>query len=176
MKSELRRTALELRKKHADDAQCDILAPLFELPEFNAAKTVAVYLPLPGEPDTEAVCALCHARGVKIAVPAWDAEKREYRFCELRPGAVLRESNFGVREPLDQTAVETAMIDFFLVPGLMFDAAGNRLGHGKGFYDRLLAPRRAGSFVCGIAFGWQMSDTPIPAEAHDVVMDRVVFV
>ena len=173
-KSELRLLARRLRAEHARDETRDFTASLLARPGFREAKTVAVFLPLPGEPDAVAVCALCHETGKRVAVPAWDAKSRSYFFCELRPGAALAESNFGVREPAGKIAVPTAEIDLFLVPGLLFDSDGNRLGHGRGFYDRLLAPRRADALVWALAFDWQISAAKLPAEPHDVKMDAVI--
>ena len=171
--------------------------PLSRLPAFRAARTVAAFLPLPAEPDVMAAVMamaaaaatatatdttdetrhgqkICRNAAKRVAVPAWDAESLAYFFCELTPGAALAESRFGVREPVEKLRVATEEIDVFLVPGLLFDATGNRLGHGKGFYDRLLAPRRADAVVLGVAFDWQLSPAPIPAGPHDARMDAVI--
>ena len=173
-KQRLREIARALRAEHHDDPPRDALAPLLLRSEFHSAKTVALYLPLHGEPDTVAVCAHCHATQKTLAVPAWDSATRAYAFYELRPAAPLAESRFGVREPLEKIPVPTASIDLFLVPALLFDVAGSRLGHGKGFYDRLLAPRRADALVWGLAFDWQITPEPLPCEPHDIRMNSLV--
>jgi 5-formyltetrahydrofolate cyclo-ligase len=58
-----------------------------------------------------------------------------------------------------------------LVPGVAFDLQGNRLGRGKGFYDRLLAEIRG--VKCGVAFEEQIVDE-IPVGSHDAAMDFIV--
>ena len=66
------------------------------------------------------------------------------------------------------------MIDTVLVPGVAFDARGGRLGHGKGFYDRMLA-RLGGRARCriGVAFGFQIVEA-VPCGPHDIRMEAVV--
>ena len=80
----------------------------------------------------------------------------------------------GIPEPVGTPRVDPASVDLFVLPGLLFDRTGTRLGHGRGHLDRLLAARRAGAAVLGLAFPWQVSDAPIPREAHDVPMDAVL--
>ena len=63
-------------------------------------------------------------------------------------------------------------IDIFLVPALAFDSAGNRLGQGGGWYDRVLS-RAANSLKIGVAFSCQIIES-VPHQAHDVKMDGVV--
>ena len=174
-KERSREIARKLRAEHArDPAPPDTLAPLLaDRPELRAAKTVALYIPCHGEPDTVALCAYCHETGKTVAVPAWNPTTRAYSFYELRRGATLIESRFGVREPAEKIPVATETIDLFLAPGLLFDVSGCRLGHGKGFYDRLLAPRRPDAPVWGIAFDWQISHTSLPNDPHDIRMDAL---
>ena len=59
-----------------------------------------------------------------------------------------------------------------MVPGVAFDRMGNRMGRGRGFYDRLLmsTPR---AVKVGVAYGFQMLDE-IPVEPHDVKMNAVI--
>ena len=63
-------------------------------------------------------------------------------------------------------------IDIFLVPGLAFDREGHRLGRGGGFYDRFLAQSKA--LKIGLAHHFQISNSPLPLESHDISMDVVV--
>lgn len=97
-----------------------------------------------------------------------------------KPTGWRQEARFGVLEPEpaefsggdhpDQVALE--QIQGLLIPGLAFDSSGNRLGRGKGFYDKTLS-----SFPgvkVGIGFSWQVSPASIPTESHDVAMDFVI--
>jgi 5-formyltetrahydrofolate cyclo-ligase len=78
---------------------------------------------------------------------------------------------FGVSEPLAECEpIPLDRFDLVLVPGVAFDVGGNRLGRGRGFYDRILAA--ASGVKCGVAYDFQLLDK-IPAEAHDA---RVNFI
>ena len=63
-------------------------------------------------------------------------------------------------------------IDLALVPGMAFDAAGHRLGRGKGYYDRFLG-EHPHIYKIGVCFPFQRV-AEVPSEAHDVVMDEVI--
>jgi 5-formyltetrahydrofolate cyclo-ligase len=69
--------------------------------------------------------------------------------------------------------VDASTIDVFVVPGLAFDNDGNRLGYGKGVYDRLLLQKRKSALVLGICFSVQRV-ARVPHDLHDVPMDVVV--
>lgn len=75
-------------------------------------------------------------------------------------------------QPVLGKAVPLSQIDVFLVPGLVFDRRGYRLGRGGGFYDRILSQRRG--IKIGIASSFQISCEDIPVENHDVKMDIIV--
>lgn len=62
--------------------------------------------------------------------------------------------------------------DLILVPGLAFDIQGNRLGRGKGYYDRFL-PQCTEAIFCGICCDLQLTDH-VPTEAHDATMDFII--
>ena len=79
----------------------------------------------------------------------------------------LKEGPFGIWEPDATHGVTNPQdIDLVLVPGLAFDIKGNRLGHGKGYYDRFLEKCRPQAFFMGIAHSFQVFDS-IPSEAYD---------
>lgn len=62
-------------------------------------------------------------------------------------------------------------IDVILVPGVAFDAYGNRLGRGKGYYDKIL--KQTNAYKIGVCFDFQFIEN-VPTEVHDVKMDKVV--
>jgi 5-formyltetrahydrofolate cyclo-ligase len=87
---------------------------------------------------------------------------------DLLPG------KWGIREPrADAPLVTLSDIDFALVPGVAFDLEGNRLGYGKGYYDRLLAKRPASLTVAAVAFDCQVVDA-VPVEPHDAKIDILI--
>lgn len=79
---------------------------------------------------------------------------------------------YGIEEPIGELFTDYAAIDFIAVPGVAFDRSGNRLGRGKGYYDRLL-PRIPSAYKAGICFPFQLVEE-VPAEAFDIRMDKVI--
>jgi 5-formyltetrahydrofolate cyclo-ligase len=79
---------------------------------------------------------------------------------------------FGIGEPTGPIWTDLDAIQIIIVPGVAFDRSGNRMGRGRGFYDRMLKST-VGALKIGIAYDFQMLDE-IPVEPHDVKMDRII--
>jgi len=106
----------------------------------------------------------------KILLPVIDAD--DLLLKEFSDERSLRKSEkFPVFEPEGDTFKMPDKIDLAIVPGVAFDAGNNRLGFGKGYYDRLLAGNKA--YKIGVCFDYQMFDV-IPHEITDVKMDLVI--
>lgn len=103
-----------------------------------------------------------------IILPVIKGEKLELRCYNGMQG--LRKGSYNIEEPTGPLFSEYAKIDLAIIPGVAFDAMGNRLGRGKGYYDRLLPYMEA--YRIGICFGFQVIDG-IPAEPFDCVMNEV---
>jgi 5-formyltetrahydrofolate cyclo-ligase len=86
--------------------------------------------------------------------------------------ADLAEGAFHIMEPIGEPFTDYSLIDVALVPGMAFDAAGHRLGRGRGYYDRFLAAH-GGIHTIGVCFPFQRV-AAVPVEEHDVVMDEVI--
>jgi len=84
----------------------------------------------------------------------------------LVPGA------FGIMEPAGKK-VPPDEIDFVVVPGLAFDLEGNRLGRGKGYYDRFLRKLKPDAFLCGVAFECQVLEE-VPHADEDIPVNALV--
>ena len=80
---------------------------------------------------------------------------------------------YGFLQPrADSPAVALERLELLLIPGLAFDTAGNRLGYGRGFYDRLLAQTKSIPIV-GVAAS-ELVVPALPSEPHDVKMTHLV--
>ncbi len=77
-----------------------------------------------------------------------------------------------IMEPTGAPFTDYDAIDVVLVPGMAFDAAGHRLGRGRGYYDRFLQAHPQ-SYKIGVCFTFQRV-AEVPTEPHDVVMDDIV--
>ena len=136
--------------------------------------TVCVYLSYGHELPTRYIIRKLFERELRVAVPVWDPVFKQYALCAFPPGMPLVAGPLGVKEPLQHLPVQDFDIDLQIVPGLAFDCNGGRLGHGGGYYDRILAKGNHGVVRIGICHDFQLFKDPLPQEEHDLPMDWVV--
>ncbi len=146
----------------------ELWTALAELPEFRNAGAVMAFVGMRSEPDTDPLLARLRAAGQRVLLPRVDG--RDLIVCD--GDGPMATSRFGVSEP-QGPALDPAIIEFVVVPGLAFTADGRRLGYGGGFYDRFL-PGLRGVPNAGVCFTEQLLDE-LPVDAHDVRVDRVVY-
>ncbi len=146
-------------------------ALLLGLPELARAALVSGFWPIRSEIDPGPVLQALHARGRAVALPVVAHPHLLFRLWH--PGESLERRGFGLSEPPDDAPVVEP--DLLLVPLAAFDRSGNRIGYGKGHYDRTLAAlaARRAIVAVGVAFAVQECET-IPAEPHDVPLDILV--
>lgn len=157
-------------------ASAAICRRLAQLPELAGVARVLGYCATPHEADISAALRALQQQGIEVVLP-WviDAARLgltvvDHLERDVAPG--WRD----VPEPVPAVRRQIApdAIDVVLAPGLAFDRAGNRLGHGGGHFDRLLSRLRRGAVVVGIAFDQQLVDH-VPVAAHDRPVAAVVM-
>jgi len=130
---------------------------------------VAGYAAFGDEIDPLPLLQALHARGAALALPVVVQKAAPLVFRAFAPGDALVGHRFGMAEPApDKEAVVPSVV---LVPLLAFDAAGNRLGYGGGFYDRTL-PTLGKALAVGLAFACQRIDA-VPSSAYDQKLDSI---
>lgn len=146
-----------------------ILKRLEETELFRQASCIALYYSIPGEVQTADFLEKWFDKKQLLLplVVGDDLRLLPYKGKEtLRPGA------FGIPEPADQKpTVFESEIDLIIVPGVAFDRQLNRMGRGKGYYDRLLATLQIPKI--GICYDFQLQDT-VPVEPFDKKMDLII--
>lgn len=180
LKERLRRQALAARRALDDrvSRSRSVLANATSLPEFTAAGTVLIYVDARSEVQTRGTIADSLAGGREIVVP-WCRDDQHLGLFRLRSLAELVAGRFGILEPPPDLRVDSrrvvapAALDLLLLPGLAFDRQGGRLGHGRGYFDRLLADTRQDAVKAGLAFECQLVEE-VPMAPHDVRLDVVV--
>lgn len=147
---------------------------LMDLDLAGRAARIALYAALPYEIPTRTLFDAVIAKSGAALLPRTTAPiGLEFfaveRWEELHPGA------FGVLEPrADGIRVRLRPDDLVVVPGVAFDPAGYRLGHGKGYYDRAFAPELGDSpTLVGFAYEFQIVDA-VPHDERDRQMDAIV--
>ena len=171
----LRKALKERREELAarDPDAGETLADKFPMKLFERyGPTVALYLPIGSEIDPKPLMGELVAAGAKLALPCvQDDGSMVYR--AYTRGDMLEQRPFGLLEPNPEVLeVHPTLV---ITPLLGFDRNGNRLGYGKGHYDRALTRLRdqGREFVCGLAyFGQEVEE--VPAEPHDVPLDWVM--
>jgi len=185
-KSELRRRFRALRRglsapereRRERGLNRRLLAALGEQPR----RLVIAYWPHDGEPDTRPALAALTLTGTTVALPVLGPGDDDFMdFRTWTPGAALAPNRYGIPEPATGAAVDPARADVLLLPLVAWDRDGGRLGMGKAFYDRTLAPLRGAAAPrrIGVAFAFQetrrLAVDPWDVPLHAVVTDEGWF-
>ena len=147
---------------------------VFGLIEFRQAHTVLFYVSYGSEVATHEMIKECFTLGKAVVVPCTDTTKRTLALSELQRWGDLGVGAYNIQEPRVECRCEVPMnkVDLIIVPGIAFDCHGHRIGHGMGYYDRLLSEKVTATKV-GLAFELQIVDA-IPTERHDVSVDMII--
>ena len=133
--------------------------------EFQRAAVVGAYFAIDSEVMTDLIIGRAKMLGKKIALPRVEEDK--IAFYELQLTNTLVKGRFGIMEPPPYEPMDK--IDMLVVPG--FDKKGNRVGYGKGFYDRLLANKQT-KFSIGLAYSFQLVEN-LPYDLYDKRLDAI---
>jgi len=173
MKEKLRKEIKEKRRKLIKEdnrkRSKEIKERLFQLKEFKDAQTILFYISYNGEVFTHDMV-LESFYNKNIIVPVSNKEDCSLILSHLKSWEELSIGSYGILEPRIEKIRKTDIkdIDLIIVPGVAFDRSGNRLGHGKGYYDRLMKKTKATKV--GLCFEFQLLDE-IPTESHDKSVD-----
>jgi 5-formyltetrahydrofolate cyclo-ligase len=180
LKQFIRKQAHENRRNQEDKdgLSATIIRKFMELPEFQQAGTVMYYVDVRAEVRTRFALPDALATGKRIIVP-WCNDDGELELFLLESMDELELGMYSILEPkqelrrLPEKVVQPQDIDLIMVPGVAFDQRGGRTGHGKGYYDKLLAHARPDCPLVALAFDCQMF-AEIPMQSHDIFMDKVI--
>ena len=155
-----------LTKEEIDNRSKQIISRLNGLEEFIEAINIHCYVSKNSEVDTQELFGL---KGKNFFIPYVEDENIKYsRFDGFEN---LKKNAYGILEPVNPISEETEL-DIIIIPGIAFDKKCNRIGYGKGYYDRFLA-KHGKTFKIGLAFECQIVDE-ISVEEYDVPVDVVV--
>lgn len=170
-KREIRLRVKARKSLLTDDERRNAAKAVFDVLERTAAFLVAdrilMYHSLPDELSTLEFIEKWSDRKQFFLprVNGVNLELLPYRRTNLRHGA------FNIEEPEGDEIVAAELMELIVVPGVAFDRQGNRVGRGKGFYDRLLSETKA--LTVGVGYDFQLFDE-VPAEPHDTPMNVII--
>lgn len=151
------------------DATAAIIGRLLLLPEVEQAERVLVTAAVGDELDLAGLRERLVARGTAVALPVVDGD--DLIVVDLRPDTELAAGWRDVPEPVGPPS--PGPVDVVMVPALVLDRRGGRLGYGGGHFDRFLAGPASGATSVGAVFHAQLVEE-VPTLPHDVTLDVVV--
>lgn len=170
-KNDIRRKVKALRVMLSEmekiNAAEEVFARLEKTAAFLMADRILMYHSLPDELSTHAFLGkwrdrkrfyLPRVNGVNLEILPYDESRLEL-------------GSFHIEEPTGNDTVDPSEIELIVVPAVAYDRKGNRLGRGRGFYDRLLKTTKATKV--GVGYEFQLVDE-VPTEPHDVGVDIVI--
>jgi 5-formyltetrahydrofolate cyclo-ligase len=178
-KTDLRQLAIQNRKLQRDRVQISrsLCQKVLVLPEYLLADTVCAYVGVDSEVLTQDFIKNAMLHDKRIAIPY--VHKDHLCLFHLHDLDDLAPAPFGLLEPRSELrgqpkmGIDPADVGLYLVPGLAFGVNGERLGHGKGYYDDLLWRASVKAYKVGLCYACQIMED-IPMTVHDVYMDLVI--
>jgi 5-formyltetrahydrofolate cyclo-ligase len=174
LRQRLRKVLAEIPPERIHSKSARACEKLFKQPEYTKAEVVMVFLSLPTEVDTTRFVLRAWQDRKRVLAPKVSWEQRRMMPLEIRSLTQdFTVTSLGIREPATGPPIPIQIIDLVIVPGLGFDEQGNRLGRGRGFYDRFLAHPQFRGVSCALAFEEQITES-VPADPLDVRVNMLV--
>ena len=140
--------AIEIEEKSLAIANALLPLPIWDKTYFH------LFLPITEqkEIDTEFILHLLSGKDKEIVISKSDFATREMTHFLLTDNTRIQKNEYNIPEPVDGIEVPTIKIDVVFVPLLAYDKKGNRVGYGKGFYDKFLSECNPGTIKIGLSF------------------------
>lgn len=172
-KKELRKLIRQRKAEYSAEEKAEMSARICRQvladPHWAKAKTVFLYHALPDEVDTAMLTDAAMHEGKTVLLPVIDGDDLRLK---IHTGTT-RTGSYSIQEPVGNEFTCYNEITLAIVPGMAFDKKGNRLGRGRGFYDRTL-PKLTAAYKIGLCFPFQLLES-VPHEAYDIKMDAVII-
>ncbi|WP_105992689.1 5-formyltetrahydrofolate cyclo-ligase [Staphylococcus simulans] len=174
-KSELRKSTLQkmqtIDNQNKEKADQWLADQLFNTDEYKAAQTIGIVLSMDHEVNTKPIIEEIIRQGKKAFVPATDYQNKSMTFQNLTDFSQLKTDEKGIQY-VDADTEKTNDLDLLIVPGVVFNHDGYRIGYGGGYFDKFLSRHRTQTL--SLVYDVQMNDS-FTEEAHDEVVDRLII-
>ena len=178
MKNQIRKNLISKRKNLSNEEVLEkskkIKNKLFNLNELKQASTILFYVSYNNEVNTHEMIKELLTGNKTIVVPISNKKNRSLNLSKLNKWDDLSIGSYNILEPKKDRiyGVNIDSIDLIIVPGVGFDENGNRIGHGKGYYDKLLKNSKHATSI-GLSFECQIVEK-IPTGKYDLPVDKIV--
>ena len=169
LKSQLRAEARARRREVTDPGGAGAAMAMHAMDVLERSERVAVYISYGHEPSTNPLIAMLASDGIEVLAPRMSGDELEWCVIDLDTQWTLHER--GIKEPIGSASNATP--DAVIVPALAVDPSGNRLGQGKGYYDRYLSTLPDSVLCIAFVFDDDVIDE-VPTEPHDHPMNIIV--
>lgn len=150
-----------------------IINNLTKLSEYKKARSVLFYVSFNNEVEThDIIKRTLENKDKQIIVPFFKDDKG-ISLSILKDFSDLVEKKFGILEPRPEKIIELRKdrFDLVIIPGIVFDKEGYRIGYGNGYYDRFLSGLK--TLKVGLCYDFQLVEK-IPKEKHDIPVDMII--
>ena len=179
-KKHLRKKITAYRDSISDETRTvkdqSIAARLYEVKAFSENRATLFYAAFRSEVRTEHLIRQSLSDNRITSLPRVDKTNELLRLYQIGNWSELAPGSWGILEPDEDKTKEIGIddIDIVLAPGVAFDENCNRLGYGKGYYDKLLCSKKGlKPLVIGLAYEEQIVDA-LPCYPHDIKMDMII--
>ena len=171
LRDRMRQIRRNLTKEEVSQKSAAIQRQLFGYDKYQQAKTVMLYLSAFKEPSTAEILKDALESKKRVVVPVSNTDTETLTLSYISDISDLKQGAYGILEPEIIRKAKAEDIDMILVPGIAFDKSGNRMGFGKGYYDKLLC--KCGAQKIALCYEFQLMDK-IPVKEHDVPMNTII--
>lgn len=174
LRADLRERRFGMSDAARETAADGIRAQLRELVARTGARSISCYLSAPTEPGTRAFIDEAVAAGVRVLLPV-SRNDGLLDWVVAEPGAAVADGLFGLPEPIGEVLSPIAVgeVDLLVIPAAAVDAAGMRLGWGRGYFDKTLGSMENRPPVYAVLFDSELVDE-VPRDLHDQPVTGVV--
>lgn len=174
LREQFLRTRKELSESEVKKKSQQIQHRLFSVPWYQSSQNILFYVSYDNEVNTHEMIKDSMRSGKTILVPKIDTRRKTICISRLLRWNELSPGSYSILEPREDCVRDTPIssVELLIVPGVIFDVQGHRIGHGMGFYDRLLK-QTSNAHSIGLAFESQIMQS-IPVEEHDEKVELIV--
>lgn len=177
LRSEILLKRRNLKKIEWEEKNEQILTRVESLDIFQSAQHILFYYGVKNEVDPVPLAHQCIKMGKKVYFPFIDSENDVFHAGHVSNiDTDMELGTFDIMEPKKRVATDIQKLDLIFVPGVAFDLTGNRIGMGKGFYDKFFHQFRDPNHISkrvGLGFDFQMVEA-LPTEEFDEVVGWLV--